>query len=70
MEGWFDSLSNALHLFTNAESVFGILIGVGLSAAAGFRVEVVELFNRLSASEVARYRLPTDQPLYVCHKPV
>jgi SAM-dependent methyltransferase len=39
-------------------------------AAAGFRVEVVELFNRLSASEVDRYRLPTDEPLYVCHKPV
>lgn len=38
MEGWLDTLSNALHLFTNAESVFGILIGVGLSAAAGFRV--------------------------------
>ena len=38
MEGWLDTLSNALHLFTNTESVFGILIGVGLSAAAGFRV--------------------------------
>ncbi len=37
--------------------------------AAGFVVETVELFLTLPAEEVNRYRLPKDEPLYVCHKP-
>ena len=36
--------------------------------AAGFTVEKVELFKTLPQDEVERYRLPSDEPLYVCRK--
>ena len=38
-------------------------------AAAGFKVETVELFRTLPAVEVNRYCLPSNEPLYVCYKP-
>ncbi|NDD48090.1 MAG: SAM-dependent methyltransferase [Flavobacteriia bacterium] len=37
-------------------------------AAAGFTVEKVELYKTLPQAEVERYRLPSDEPLYVCRK--
>jgi len=36
--------------------------------AAGFTVEKVELFKTPPQDEVERYRLPSDEPLYVCRK--
>ena len=36
--------------------------------AAGFQVEKVELFKTLPKAEVERFRLPADEPLYVCRK--
>jgi len=37
-------------------------------AAAGFQVEKVELSKTLPQAEVERFRLPKDEPLYVCRK--
>ena len=37
-------------------------------AAAGFQVEKVELYKTLPQAEVERFRLPKDEPLYVCRK--
>jgi hypothetical protein len=38
-------------------------------AAAGFRVERIDLADRIPAEEYARYRLPVGEPLFVVHKP-